>query len=227
MKFFLDTANIDEIRKGAEFGILDGVTTNPSLIAKEGKDFREVITEIGKLVHGPISAEVVSLKKDEMVREGKGYAEWGEHVVVKLPITRDGVAACKVLSDQGIKVNMTLCFSPSQALLVAKAGAYFVSPFVGRLDDISQDGIALIKDIVLIYKNYGFKTQILAASLRHPMHVVECAKAGAHVGTMPFKVLDSLYNHALTDKGLQGFLADWEKAKKTLAEKNKELTPVS
>ena len=226
MKFFLDTANIDEIRKGAELGILDGVTTNPSLIAKEGKDFKEVITEIGKLVHGPISAEVVSLKKEEMVREGKGYAEWGEHVVVKLPITRDGVAACKILSDQGIKVNMTLCFSPSQALLVAKAGAYFVSPFVGRLDDISQDGIALIKDIVLIYRNYGFKTQILAASLRHPMHVVECAKAGAHVGTMPFKVLDALYNHALTDKGLEGFLSDWDKAGKALAGKNKELAPV-
>lgn len=226
MKFFLDTANIEDIRKGAEYGILDGVTTNPSLIAKEGKDFKEVIHEITELVNGPISAEVVSLVRDEMVREGRGYAKWHENIVVKLPTTRDGVAACKILASEGIKVNMTLCFSPSQALLVAKAGAWCVSPFLGRLDDISQDGMQLIKDIVLIYKNYGFETRILAASLRHPMHIVECAKAGAHIGTMPFKVLDSLYNHPLTDKGLSQFLSDWKKAQEKLAADHKEAAPV-
>jgi len=226
MKFFLDTANIEEIRKGAELGILDGVTTNPSLIAKEGKDFREVIHEILTLVDGPISAEVVSLQKDEMIREGRGYAQWHKNVVVKLPTTRDGVAACKILSGEGINVNMTLCFSPAQALLVAKAGAWCVSPFVGRLDDVAQDGLQLIRDIALIYKNYGFTTRILAASLRHPMHVVECAKAGAHIGTMPFKVLDSLYNHPLTDKGLSGFLSDWKKAQEKLAVEGKEVATV-
>lgn len=226
MKFFLDTANIEEIRKGAEYGILDGVTTNPSLVAKEGKDFKEVIHEILSLVNGPISAEVVSLQRDEMVREGRVYAKWHENIVVKLPTTRDGVAACKILSGEGTKVNMTLCFSPSQALLVAKAGAWCVSPFLGRLDDISQDGMQLIKDIVQIYKNYSFETRILAASLRHPMHIVECAKAGAHIGTMPFKVLDSLYNHPLTDKGLSQFLADWKKAQEKLEATNKEAAPV-
>lgn len=226
MKFFLDTANIEEIRKGAELGILDGVTTNPSLVAKEGKDFKEVIHEITELVNGPISAEVVSLERDQMVRDGRVYSKWHENIVVKLPTTRDGVAACKILSGEGVKVNMTLCFSPSQALLVAKAGAWCVSPFLGRLDDVSYDGMVLIRDIVQIYKNYNFETRILAASLRHPLHVVECAKAGAHIGTMPFKVLDSLYNHPLTDKGLTQFLADWKKAQEKLATEHKEVAPV-
>lgn len=216
MKIFLDTANLDEIRKGADFGILDGVTTNPSLVAKEGRGFKDVIHEIVDLVDGPISAEVVSLDRAEMLKEGREYAKWHENIVVKLPTTRDGIAACKILSQEGIKVNMTLCFSSAQALLVAKAGAWCVSPFLGRLDDISQDGVQLIRDIMSIYRNYNFSTQVLAASLRHPLHVVECAKAGAHIGTMPFKVLDSLFNHPLTDKGISLFLSDWQKAQEKL-----------
>lgn len=220
MNIFLDTANIEEIRKGARLGILDGVTTNPSLVAKEGKDFQDVITEIASLVHGPISAEVTALDQEQMLREARVYARWHEQVVVKLPTTREGVAACRILSDEGIRINMTLCFSASQALLIAKAGAYFCSPFVGRLDDVSENGMTLIRDIVTIYRNYGFKTQVLAASLRSPMHVVECAKAGADVATMPYKVLDALYNHPLTDKGISTFLADWERA-----QKERELQP--
>lgn len=214
MKFFVDTANLNEIREAAALGILDGVTTNPSLIAKEGKPFKETIIEICGIVKGPVSAEVVATEKDAMIAEGREYAAWNKHVVVKLPTTRDGVKACKALSLEGIKVNMTLCFSPSQAILVAKAGATYVSPFIGRLDDISHDGMVLIRDIVQIYRNYGFETQVLAASLRHPLHVVESAKAGAHVGTLPFKVLDQMFHHPLTDKGLAQFLKDWEKANK-------------
>ena len=213
MKIFLDTGNINEIREAAALGILDGVTTNPSLIAKEGKPFKPAILEICKIVGGPVSVEVVGTDSGTMCREGQEFASWHEHVVVKLPTTREGVKACKCLSGQGIKVNMTLCFSPNQALLVAKAGATYVSPFVGRLDDISYDGMELVRQILQIYKNYGFKTQVLAASLRHPLHVVEAALAGAHVGTMPYKVLDSMFNHPLTDKGLAQFLKDWEKAK--------------
>jgi transaldolase len=219
MKIFLDTANIEEIRKGAEYGIVDGVTTNPSLVAKEGRDFKQVIEEITGLIDGPVSAEVTTMDKQEMLRQGREYAKWHKNVVVKLPTTREGISACKTLADEGIKVNMTLCFSASQALLIAKAGASYCSPFVGRLDDISEDGLELIEDIVLIYENYGYETEVLAASLRHPMHVVQCAKIGAHVGTMPFKVLDALYNHPLTDKGLANFTKDWEEAKKVLAEK--------
>ena len=213
MKIFLDTGNINEIREAAALGVLDGVTTNPTLIAKEGKPFKPTVLEICKIVGGPVSVEVVGTDSGTMCREGQEFASWHEHVVVKLPTTREGVKACKCLSGQGIKINMTLCFSPNQALLVAKAGATYVSPFVGRLDDISHDGMELVRQILQIYKNYGFKTQVLAASLRHPLHVVEAALAGAHVGTLPYKVLDSMFNHPLTDKGLAQFLKDWEKAK--------------
>ena len=214
MKFFLDTAEISEIREAVDMGILDGVTTNPSLVAKAHKPFKETLIEICNLVKGPTSIEVTATEYKEMLDQGHEYAKWSEYGVIKLPTTRDGVKACKVLSSEGIKVNMTLCFSASQALLVAKAGATYVSPFLGRVDDISWDGMQLIKDIRLIYDNYDYKTNILAASLRHPLHVVECAKAGADVGTMPFKVLEMLYNHPLTDKGLAQFLKDWEKAVK-------------
>ncbi|HEX7959317.1 MAG TPA: fructose-6-phosphate aldolase [Terriglobales bacterium] len=213
MKFFVDTANINEIREAAAMGVLDGVTTNPSLIAKEGRPFKEGVLEICDVVKGPVSVEVTAVDKDGMVKQGNEFAGWNKHVVVKLPTTREGVKACKALSEKGIKINMTLCFSSSQALLVAKAGASYVSPFVGRVDDISWNGMDLIRQIVQIYKNYDFKTEVLAASLRHPMHVVESALAGAHVGTMPFKVLEMLFNHPLTDKGLAQFLKDWEKVK--------------
>ena len=213
MKFFIDTANLNEIREAAALGILDGVTTNPTLVAKEGKPFKQTILEICKVVNGPVSVEVIATDAGGMCREGQDYATWNEHVVVKLPSTRDGVKACKCLSGQGIKTNLTLCFSPNQALLVAKAGATYVSPFVGRLDDISTNGMELIRQIIQIYKNYDYKTQVLAASLRHPLHVVEAALAGAHIATLPFKVLDMMFNHPLTDKGLAQFLKDWEKAK--------------
>ena len=213
MKFFIDTADIDEIREAESLAILDGVTTNPSLVAKAGKPFKETILQICDVVKGPVSVEVTATDKDGMLKQGRDYATWSKYVVVKLPTTREGIKACKVLSGEGIKVNMTLCFSPNQALLCAKAGATYVSPFVGRVDDISQDGMQLIRDIVLIYKNYGYTTQVLTASVRHPMHVVEAAKAGSHVATIPFKVLDMLFNHPLTDKGLAAFLKDWEKVK--------------
>jgi len=213
MKFFVDTANINEIREAAALGILDGVTTNPSLVAKEGKPFKETILSICDAVNGPVSVEVVATDAGTMCKEGQEYAKWHKNVVVKLPITRDGIKACKCLSEQGIKINMTLCFSPTQALLVAKAGGTYVSPFVGRLDDISHNGMDLIRQIVQIYKNYGYPTQVLTASVRHPLHVVEAALAGSHVATIPFKVLDSMFNHPLTDKGLAQFLKDWEKAK--------------
>ncbi len=213
MKFFIDTANINEIREAAALGILDGVTTNPSLVAKEGKPFKETILSICDAVNGPVSVEVVATDAGTMCKEGQEYAKWHKNVVVKLPITRDGIKACKCLSEQGIKINMTLCFSPTQALLVAKAGGSYVSPFVGRLDDISHNGMDLIRQIVQIYKNYGYPTQVLTASVRHPLHVVEAALAGSHVATIPFKVLDSMFNHPLTDRGLAQFLKDWEKAK--------------
>jgi len=213
MKFFIDTANINEIREAAALGILDGVTTNPSLVAKEGKPFKETILSICDAVNGPVSVEVVATDAGTMCKEGQEYAKWHKNVVVKLPTTRDGIKACKCLSEQGIKINMTLCFSSTQALLVAKAGGSYVSPFVGRLDDISHNGMDLIRQIVQIYKNYGYPTQVLTASVRHPLHVVEAALAGSHVATIPFKVLDSMFNHPLTDKGLAQFLKDWEKAK--------------
>lgn len=212
MKFFLDTANVKEIREAKAMGVLDGVTTNPSLVAKEGQPFKETVIEICNIVNGPVSAEVTATDLDGMLEQGRNYAKWNRNVVVKLPTTREGVKGCKALSDEGIKINMTLCFSATQALLVAKAGAAYVSPFVGRLDDISTNGMTLVREIVQIYKNYGYTTQVLAASLRHPMHVLEAALAGAHVGTMPFKVLEMMFHHPLTDLGLEKFAKDWEKA---------------
>jgi len=211
MKFFIDTASVKEIREAASLGILDGVTTNPSLVAKEGRKFEDVLREIVSLVNGPISAEVTSLEPDEMLRQGRELAKIHPNIVVKLPLTRDGLKACRELRNEGIKVNVTLCFSPSQALLAAKCDATYVSPFVGRLDDISHDGMELIAQIRQIYDNYGFETQILSASIRHPLHVVQSALAGADVGTMPFKVMMQLYEHPLTAAGQEKFLADWKK----------------
>ncbi len=212
MKFFLDTANLEELRKGAEWGIVDGVTTNPSLIAKEGKPIKEQIAAICDIVDGPISAEVVAVTAKDMIREGRELAKVHKNVVVKVPLIRDGIEACSALSKEGIRVNVTLCFSAGQALLAAKAGATYISPFVGRLDDIGANGMDLIRQIVAIYDNYDFETQVLAASLRGPAHVIESALAGAHVGTMPFKVMDMLFSHPLTDKGLEQFLKDHAKA---------------
>ncbi len=212
MKFFLDTANLDELKKGLALGIIDGVTTNPSLIAKEGNPIHDQIRQICELVSGPVSAEVVSTKAEDMIAEGRDLARIHDNVVVKVPLIRDGIRACSVLSKEGIRVNVTLCFSAAQAMLAAKAGAYFVSPFVGRIDDIGWDGSELIHDIVHIYDNYGFGTQVLAASLRTSAHVLEAARAGAHCGTMPFKVLDQMFNHPLTEKGLDQFLKDYAKA---------------
>ena len=209
MKFFLDTANLDEIREAASWGVLDGITTNPSLVSKEGRDFKELIREICKIVDGPVSAEAVSVTKDEMVEEGRELSRLHRNVVVKIPLIVEGLKAVKVLSREGIKTNVTLCFSANQALLAAKAGATYISPFIGRLDDISQDGMALIRDIKTIYSNYGFPTQILTASVRHPLHVLEAAKAGSHVATIPFKVLEQIVKHPLTDSGLKRFLSDW------------------
>jgi transaldolase len=212
VKFFLDTANLDEIRKGAEWGIVEGVTTNPTSIAKEGNPIAEQIRRICDIVDGDISAEVVSTEASAMIREGRELAKLHKNVVVKCPLIREGIKATSVLSKEGIRVNVTLCFTAAQALLAAKAGAYIVSPFVGRLEDIGTPGLDLIRTITQIYENYGFDTQVLAASLRGPMHIVECALAGAHIATMPFKVLDMLFNHPLTDKGLDQFLKDYAKA---------------
>jgi len=212
VKFFLDTANLDDIKKGASWGIVDGVTTNPSLIAKEGRPIEEQVRMICDIVDGDISAEVVATESKAMIAEGLKLAKIHKNIVVKCPLTRDGIMATSALSKQGIRVNVTLCFSAGQALQAAKAGAYIISPFVGRLDDIGAVGMDLIRSIVQIYKNYGYKTQVLAASLRGPTHVIDSALAGAHIGTMPFKVLDSLFNHPLTDKGLEQFLKDYNKA---------------
>jgi transaldolase len=212
MKFFLDTANLDELKKGAAWGVVDGVTTNPSLIAKEGRHMADQIRMICDIVSGDVSAEVVSTETKDMVREGRELARIHNNVVVKCPLTRDGIRATAALTQDGIRVNVTLCFSAGQALLAAKAGAYIISPFVGRIDDIGWTGMDLIRNITTIYKNYGYKTQILAASLRSPTHVIEAALAGAHIATMPFKVLDMLFNHPLTDKGLDQFLKDYNKA---------------
>jgi transaldolase len=211
MKFFLDTANLDEIKKGAAWGIVDGVTTNPSLIAKEGRDIAEQIRKICDIVDGDISAEVVQTEAGAMIREGRELAKIHKNVVVKCPLTRDGIQATSALSKDGIRVNVTLCFSAAQALIAAKAGAYIISPFVGRLDDIGLTGTDLIRDVLTIYRNYGYKTQVLAASMRSPTHIIDCAKAGAHIATMPVKVLDMLFSHPLTDKGLDQFLKDYAK----------------
>lgn len=214
MKFFLDTANLDELRAGAEMGIVDGVTTNPSLVAKEGADFKTLVGKICEIIPGPVSAEVVSIKCAEMVAEARVLAKIADNVVIKLPTIPEGVKALRQCVEEGMKVNMTLIFSPLQALIVAKAGASYCSPFLGRLDDIGHDGMALIEEIRTIYDNYNFHTEILAASLRHPLHVVQAAKIGADIGTMPASVLNKLLDHPLTDIGLARFLADWQKLKK-------------
>jgi transaldolase len=211
MKFFIDSANIDEIREAASLGILDGVTTNPSLVAKEGKNFRQLLDEILEVVDGPISAEVVSIDKDGIIAEARDLAAIHENIVVKVPLIREGLKAVRQLTDEGIRTNVTLCFSSSQALLAAKAGATYVSPFVGRLDDISIDGMELIQQIVTIYQNYNYATQVLVASIRHPLHVVQAALMGADVATIPFKIIDQMFMHPLTESGLQRFLDDWKK----------------
>ncbi len=211
MKFFVDTADLAEIRKLAETGLVDGVTTNPSLIMQAGNDFIETVTEICAMVEGPVSAEVTATDYDTMLIEGRKLAEIAENVAVKVPLTVDGIRTCKALSDEGTMVNVTLCFSPAQAILAGKAGAAFISPFVGRLDDLGQEGMGLIEEIVTIYDNYDFPTEVLVASVRHTMHVVEAARIGAEVVTAPPKVIWQLFNHPLTDKGLAAFIADWEK----------------
>ena len=210
MKFFLDTANVKEIQEAASLGLLDGVTTNPSLVAKEGRSFKEMLIEICNIVDGPISAEVVSIEADAMVKEGKELAKIHKNIVVKVPLIAEGLKATKRMAAEGIRVNVTLCFSPTQALLAAKAGAWCVSPFIGRLDDISSNGMELIRQILTIYRNYDFKTQVLVASVRHPQHVVEAALAGGHICTMPFSIFQQMVKHPLTDSGLKKFLADWE-----------------
>ena len=211
MKFFLDTANLDELKKGASWGIVDGVPTNPSLIAKEGRPIEEQVRMICDIVDGDISAEVISVEAGAMMAEGRKLAKIHKNIVVKCPLTREGIKATSALSKEGIRVNVTLCFSAGQALLAAKAGAYIISPFVGRMDDVGAVGMDLIRSITQIYRNYGYKTQVLAASLRGPLHVIDSALAGAHIGTMPFKVLDMLFNHPLTDKGLDQFMKDYNK----------------
>jgi transaldolase len=219
MKFFLDTANLDEIRQGMSFGVIDGITTNPTLVAKEKRPFREHVIEICNIVKdGVVNAEVVSTDTPNILREAREIATWHPNVVVKLPTIPDGVRALSILSKEGIRINMTLVFSAPQALIVAKAGAYFVSPFLGRLDDIAADGLTLLREIMDIYEAYDFPTQVLAASLRHPLHVVAAARMGTHIGTMPYKVFEQLFKHPLTDKGLEGFLKDWEKARETLGD---------
>ncbi|MGE4219796.1 MAG: fructose-6-phosphate aldolase [Alphaproteobacteria bacterium] len=219
MKFFVDTADINEIRDLAEAGFVDGVTTNPSLVAKTGRDFIEVVREICALVPGPVSAEVAATDYETMLAEGRALAKIAPNVTVKVPLTRDGLKTCRALRDGGTMVNVTLCFSANQAILAAKAGASFISPFVGRLDDIALDGMDLIADIVQIYSNYDFDTEVLVASIRHPMHVVAAAKLGADVVTVPAKVLDQMLYHPLTDKGLAAFLADWQKTGQSILKK--------
>jgi transaldolase len=217
MKIFLDTANLDEIREGVALGVVDGITTNPSLLAKERGTPDDILREICRLVDGPISAEVIATDIEGMLREGRQWAAFHPNIVVKCPCTIDGLKATKVLASEGIRVNMTLIFSPTQALLAAKAGARFASPFVGRLDDVATPGMELVADIVEIFANYAFNCEVLAASLRHPMHVVEAAKMGAHIATMPMNVFRALVKHPLTDVGLERFLKDWEKARQTMA----------
>jgi transaldolase len=213
VKLFIDTANVAEISEAASWGILDGVTTNPSLVAREGRSYHDLVAEICRLVQGPVSAEVLATEAEGMEREGRELAGIAENVVVKLPITQEGIKVCARFSEEGIATNLTLCFSPAQALLVAKAGATYVSPFVGRIDDVGQDGMQLVREIVQIYDGYEFPTQVLVASVRHPQHVVEGALAGADVATVPFKVLQQLFHHPLTDVGLQRFISDFRAAK--------------
>ncbi|MDR9419133.1 fructose-6-phosphate aldolase [Gracilimonas sp.] len=217
MKFFIDTADLNEIEEAHDLGVLDGVTTNPSLCAKIGvKDFEGHIAKICDMVEGDVSAEVVSTEYEDIIKEGREIAAIADNVVVKVPLIKDGIKAIKTFSEEGIKTNCTLCFSPTQALIAAKAGATYISPFLGRLDDISTEGMQLIRDIVQIYDNYGYETEVLAASIRHPMHLLECAKEGADVATMPLKVIKSLLKHPLTDIGLERFLSDWDDLQKSL-----------
>ncbi|MDO8724832.1 MAG: fructose-6-phosphate aldolase [Candidatus Methanoperedens sp.] len=213
MKIFIDTANIDEIRTANEWGVIDGVTTNPTLVSKEGKDFKSIVDQILSIVDGPISVEVISTDSKGMVKEALEMAKWSENIVIKIPMIPEGLKAVKILNEKGIKTNVTLVFSVNQAILAAKAGATYVSPFIGRLDDIGHDGMQIIRDMVQIYKNekYGFKTEIIVASVRHPLHVVESAKIGAHVATIPFSVIEKMFKHPLTDIGLEKFLKDWKK----------------
>ncbi len=211
MQFFIDTANLDEIREAASWGILDGCTTNPSLIAREGRDFAETIYEICEIVQGPVSAEVVAQDSEGMLREARLLRQIHEHVVIKVPLIPDGIKTCKVLASEGTAVNVTLCFSVNQAVIAAKAGATYISPFVGRIDDTGHDGLALLQDIVQVYDNYFFDTKVLAASIRHSQHMLEALRIGAHVATLPFKTMKQMFGHPLTDKGNAGFLADWEK----------------
>src|SRR5882724_452169 len=213
MKFFLDTANLKEIREAASYGFLDGVTTNPTLVSKEGNvDFKQHIAAICEIVHGPVSAEVTTLDVEGMLRQGREYAKIAPNVVVKCPLTREGLKATRLLNEEGIKVNVTLCFSAAQAIMAAKAGASFISPFLGRLDDIGENGLLLLQDIIEVYRNYDWKTEVLAASIRHPIHAIEAARMGADIATMPFKVIDQMFNHPLTEKGQAQFLADWRKS---------------
>ncbi|MGC4000215.1 MAG: fructose-6-phosphate aldolase [Anaeromyxobacter sp.] len=214
MQFFIDSADVGEIRKALSMGLCDGVTTNPSLVAKTGRAFDEVLKEIVSFVPGPISAEVTAVEHDGMIQEAHHYAKFGEQVVIKIPLIPEGLRAVKTLSEEGVKTNVTLCFSAVQALLAAKAGATYISPFVGRLDDISEEGMSTVADIVQIYRNYGFETKVLVASVRHPIHVLEAARLGADVATLPYSVIEQLAKHPLTDAGLKKFLADWEKVPK-------------
>ena len=214
MKIFADTASLKEIREAQAMGILDGVTTNPSLISKETGDYRDILKEICSIVKGPVSAEVVGTRFEEMVEEGRALAKIADNIVVKVPINWEGLKVIKKLSSEGIRINVTLIFSSTQALLASKAGASYVSPFIGRIDDIAQDGMELVHQIVTIFENYDMETEVLAASIRHPVHVVQCAMAGAHIATMPFSVLDKLLNHPLTDVGAEKFRQDWQKVKK-------------
>lgn len=214
MKIFIDTANIQEIKEAISLGIIDGVTTNPTLIAKENRPAKDLLEEICSLISGPVSAEAISLDTDSMVSEARQLAKIAKNIVIKIPLTKEGLKAVRILSREGIKTNVTLCFSPSQALLVAKVGANYVSPFIGRLDDISQVGMDLIRDIKTIYKNYGFKTEVIVASVRNPLHVVDAAKIGADIATIPFAVIEQLIRHPLTDIGIQRFLDDWKKIPK-------------
>jgi len=214
MKFFIDTANIAEIKEAHSMGMVDGVTTNPSLIAKEGRDFEQIIQEICDIVDGPVNAEVISLEADGMIQEARHLSGIHKNIVVKIPMTVDGIKATRSLADEGIKTNVTLIFSPLQALMAAKAGATYVSPFIGRLDDLAQEGLVLVEQIVEIYSNYAFDTEIIVASIRNPLHVLESALMGADIATIPFDVLAKLAAHPMTDKGLKAFLDDWEKSKK-------------
>jgi len=214
MKIFIDTANIDEIRKANDWGVIDGVTTNPTLVAKEGRSFDEVVREIIHIIDGPISLEVLGLQSDEMVTEAIKMSSWSPNIVIKIPITPEGLKAVKILTAKNIKTNVTLVFSVNQALLAAKSGATYVSPFIGRLDDIGHEGMQVVRDMVTIFNIYHFKTEIIVASVRHPQHVIDAAKAGAHVATIPFTVIEKMFSHPLTDAGLDKFLSDWKKVPK-------------